>query len=195
MDRGLGFTEPGPLRRQKPTVEHAVGSHLVANQREGSNPLVSQSTAPAPRPCAMTALRSIVYVSTASRLIESDELESLLVEARGLNRQNNITGVLLHSEGNFMQCFEGPEEAMRSTYHRILASSRHKALIELMNDPIKQRTFSGWEMGSATPTGSELIALSTAQWRQMSDQAGLSLSSPPGLELLKIFWAMRQGAH
>ena len=64
-----------------------------------------------------------------------------------------------------------------------------------MNDPIKQRTFSGWEMGSATPTGSELIALSTAQWRQMSDQAGLSLSSPPGLELLKIFWAMRQGAN
>ena len=143
----------------------------------------------------MTTLRSIVYVSTASRPIDADELESLLVEARGLNRQNGITGVLLHCEGNFMQCFEGPEEAVQSTYRRILDSRRHKALIELMNDPVKQRTFSGWEMGSATPTGSELISLSTAQWRQMSDQAGLSPRAPAGMELLKNFWNLRQGAH
>lgn len=143
----------------------------------------------------MTALRSIVYVSTASRPMDSDELEKLLVEARRLDRQNGITGVLLHSEGNFMQCFEGPEEAVQSTYRRILASSRHKALIELMNDPILHRTFSAWEMGSATPTGSELISLSTAQWHLMNDQPSFSAASPPGLKLLKIFWRKRQGKH
>ncbi len=143
----------------------------------------------------MTALRSIVYVSTASRPLDSDNLEKLLAEARRLNRQNDITGVLLHSEGNFMQCFEGPEEAVQSTYLRILASSRHKALIELMNDPVQQRSFSGWEMGSATPTGSVLISLSTAQWRRVSGQTGFSPATPPALELLKIFWNSRRGVY
>lgn len=35
------------------------------------------------------------------------QLESLLVEARELILENDVTGALLYSESNFMQNFEG----------------------------------------------------------------------------------------
>ena len=70
----------------------------------------------------MPDLQTIAYVSTAIRLLSVAELETLLVTARDLNLQNSVTGVLLYSGGNFMQCFEGRQPAVHETYERIRSS-------------------------------------------------------------------------
>ena len=114
-----------------------------------------------------------------------DDLEFLLVEGRRLNRLNRISGVLLHSQGNFMQCFEGPEVAVLATYERIKASERHKDLIELMNRPVPQRSFEDWEMGLVETTSSAILTISSARWQQLS---GSTSGTSPGLELLRTFW-------
>ena len=134
---------------------------------------------------SMTNLQAIVYVSTASELMTPAELEALVAEASQLNQQHAITGVLLYSEGNFMQYFEGRESDMRSTYQRIRASRRHRGLIELLNESITSRIFSEWQLGFSEATPSELQALSAAAW-----QAGEESSSgrPAGLRLLQVFW-------
>ena len=136
----------------------------------------------------MSDLRAIVYVSTATHLMTVPQLESLLVGARDLNLESSVTGVLLYSDGNFMQYFEGSEEAGRITYERIRSSRRHKGIIELLNERISQRSFPDWQMGFAQPTQSELLALSTARWQSMGGEAPGSLAASPGLALLRGFW-------
>ena len=143
---------------------------------------------------AMPPLRSIVYTSAAVRPLNSGDLDALLVDARNFNGHNAITGVLLHSGSNFMQCFEGPEEAVQRVYQRILGSRTHTDVVEFMNLPVQQRTFSGWAMGSAMTTPSELLALSTAQWSQFNSELTFSPFTPPGLAILQVFWSMRQKA-
>lgn len=136
----------------------------------------------------MTHLRQIVYVSTALKELTAPELESLLSSARRQNQQNGITGVLLYNEGDFMQCLEGPEDMALLTYQRILSSSQHKNVIELMNERVAQRGFQDWEMGLARPTKSELLALSTARWKMQADRVAALQQAPAGLQLLQAFW-------
>lgn len=140
----------------------------------------------------MPPLHSIVYTSTAVCPMSSSDLEALLVDARNFNHQNEITGVLLHSGSHFMQCFEGPEDAVQRVYQRIRSSRKHTYVLEFMNLPIQKRTFSDWAMGSAITTPSELLALSTAQWRQLNSELNFSPFTPPGLAMLQVFWSMRQ---
>ncbi|MCW5658490.1 MAG: BLUF domain-containing protein [Burkholderiaceae bacterium] len=136
----------------------------------------------------MSDLKAIAYVSSATQLMTVAQLESLLVEARDLNLESGVTGVLLYSDGNFMQYFEGSEESMRVTYERIRASQRHKDIMEILNERIAQRSFPDWQMGFAQATQSELLALSTARWQRMAGEARDSSAVSPGLALLQNFW-------
>ena len=119
-------------------------------------------------------------------------LESLLAEARGLNRSSGVTGVLLFSDGNFMQLFEGESDAVDETYTRIRSSTRHRGLIQLFDRPIEHRSFPDWEMGFARPTNSEMLRLSTARWEAMRDEAGRTLPKPDGLSFLEHFWELNK---
>jgi hypothetical protein len=76
-------------------------------------------------------LRAIVYVSSATIDFTEPELENLLSQARESNLQNGVTGILLFSDGNFMQYFEGLEAAVSETWQRIRNSKRHTGIIEL----------------------------------------------------------------
>lgn len=132
-------------------------------------------------------LWGIAYVSTAIAGVHREDLEFLLIEGRRLNHKNDITGVLLYSSGNFMQYFEGPKDAALSTFDRICASRRHYGIIELLNEPVSSRSFSGWDMGLVEASDSELLKVSTANWtRQLQAPCG---PSSDGLVLLKQFWS------
>ncbi|MBA2723579.1 MAG: BLUF domain-containing protein [Methylibium sp.] len=135
----------------------------------------------------MSALRSVVYVSTATGGVTAESLESLITEARKFNLASGVTGVLLYADGNFMQCFEGADDAVHGTYTRILASRKHRNIIELMNAPVDSRAFEGWHMGLAQPSRSNLLALTTGDWQQASQRTDANPSSM-GLDLLKGFW-------
>jgi hypothetical protein len=135
----------------------------------------------------MSGLRSIVYVSTAVRLMGEAELEGLLTEARALNLESGTTGVLLYSEGSFMQCIEAERADVYVTYERVRASRRHTGLIELIDEPVAARTFGDWQMGFARAARSDLLAMSSARWQQHVDDAtGQPISA--GLMLLREFW-------
>jgi len=136
----------------------------------------------------MAELRSIVYVSTSVLPFTEQQLESLLIEARGLNAISGVTGVLLYHDGNFMQCLEGPTDALQVTYDRILASRRHRNVLALLDMPTAARSFADWQMGFAEPTRSELLALTTARWLEKGKGPRVSVSTSPGLALLQGFW-------
>ena len=124
--------------------------------------------------------------------MSSENLEALLTSAREKNLRNGITGVLLCSGKQFMQCFEGPADSVQETYDRISRSRAHKGLVTYMDSAVPVRTFDDWAMGCAMPTPSELLTLSTAEWNAVNAKSPFSPSSPPGLGMLKFFWGMRQ---
>ncbi len=136
----------------------------------------------------MQQLQAIAYVSNATVEFTPGLLEALLVEARALNAEAAITGVLLFNDGNFMQYFEGPVAAVGETYQRVLASRRHRDVVELMHAPVQQRSFGTWDMGLARPSPSELLAISTARWERVVAMRSLAAEETPGLVLLKGFW-------
>jgi len=139
----------------------------------------------------MPTLRSITYTSTPTRAMSPQDLESLLAAARDFNRQNEVTGVLLYSGSHFMQCFEGPDEAVQKVYARMLASSKHKDVVVIVDVAIQKRAFGDWLMGSAKATESDLLKLYTARWTQRSGEAVDSAATSPGMEMLQAFWGTR----
>lgn len=136
-----------------------------------------------------TDLWSIVYVSSAVRPFTEDELESILLDARVFNLRHRVTGVLLYCDGNLMQCIEGPKDSLDLVYSRIRASRRHRDIIELLNRPIRERSFSSWEMGMMQTSHSDLVELSTARWEQMyRESADDTATASWGLRHLRGFW-------
>ncbi|RZI85059.1 MAG: BLUF domain-containing protein [Rubrivivax sp.] len=136
-------------------------------------------------------LKAIVYVSASALPMTSEMLEKLLLDARALNRESGVTGVLLYIDGTFMQYFEGAPQAMEETYERIHRSRLHSRLKEMMNESIIHRAFPDWQMGLARPSRSELLALSTASWIVQDSQSRALGVRSVGMALLHDFWSRR----
>lgn len=94
----------------------------------------------------MNDLQALVYVSTASHHLSDGEIEHLLDRARARNAQEQVTGVLLYSHGNFMQYLEGPHAGVARVYEHIVGDQLHHGIIELVREPIPAREFSDWTM-------------------------------------------------
>lgn len=91
-------------------------------------------------------LHALVYVSTAAHRLSEAEIDLLLQKARARNEKERVTGVLLYSDGNFMQYLEGPTEGMATIYSVIKSDPLHYGIIELLREPIRAREFSDWYM-------------------------------------------------
>ncbi|MEJ2792861.1 BLUF domain-containing protein [Iodobacter sp. LRB] len=139
----------------------------------------------------MSDLHSLIYVSTATHLMTDAELETLLQGAVEQNNKNDVTGVLLYNDGDFMQCLEGPEHILRETFKRISRSSRHSGIICLFDEKISKRSFSDWHMGYAKTSKSQMLALSSAQWKKIAEAPLDEKKESEGLILLRDFWSRR----
>lgn len=104
-------------------------------------------------------LRRITYTSIASGLLDQRALLDLLHEARGFNKIDKITGLLLHDQGQFLQVIEGPVDAIENLVHRLQRDSRH-AQFEIHEDILAaKRLFPNWAMGLGELTDPTLACL------------------------------------
>lgn len=128
-------------------------------------------------------LLSILYVSAATRLLSEEELASLLRAAREHNARHGITGLLLHSDGNFMQLLEGPEAVVSELYARIERDPRHHMLITVLEERGLPREFADWSMACRQ--------VDAPTWMQLSHLVGAA-GQPAKLSVVKgvlaTFW-------
>jgi hypothetical protein len=89
----------------------------------------------------------MVYVSSAAELFSETQLESLLEKCRRNNEPVGVTGMLLYKDGNFMQCLEGPKDAVQILEARIRLDPRHRGMIALLTEDDVQPEFREWAMG------------------------------------------------
>ena len=122
------------------------------------------------------------------------DLASILCEARRFNAEPLITGVLLHHDGSFMQCFEVPSQAVAAVYDRIRRRRQHTGIVEMLDEPVSRPSLEGFDRGPTPATASDLLALSTARWtRQQPPRSKHADVASAGLFLLRTFW--QRGRH
>lgn len=131
-------------------------------------------------------MKYIVYISSASHLMSSEELLAILETSRKNNVERGLTGMLLYSEGTFIQLLEGEEASLQETYKAIVSDTRHKNIIKMVESTGENRIFPEWSMGFKSASAAEL-----QEFRGYIDPKGddfLQTSNPaPVLHLLKTF--------
>lgn len=94
-----------------------------------------------------TSVYQVLYRSRAVRPFSAAQLHGLLARARAYNVQHQITGLLLYSDGRFVQVLEGPEEVVRTLFGRIQQDPRHTQVVTVSEGPGPGRRFADWGMG------------------------------------------------
>jgi hypothetical protein len=89
----------------------------------------------------------LIYISTAVKLLTEEELRSILIASRKKNTAKNITGLLLYSEGVFIELLEGDKMEVILAYKKIEIDRDHKNLIILSTGESTGRIFPDWSMG------------------------------------------------
>ncbi|EMR02047.1 BLUF domain-containing protein [Cesiribacter andamanensis] len=94
----------------------------------------------------MTYLYQLVYSSTRNQQCTESEIQNILAACQKNNPPLDITGVLLHSENNFIQYLEGDKDIIK-LYDLIKNDSRHRNVVLLSYGPLRERVFPAWHMG------------------------------------------------
>nr|WP_321244682.1 BLUF domain-containing protein [uncultured Psychroserpens sp.] len=105
------------------------------------------------------ALRRIVYTSQASEQFSKRNLLDLLHESRAFNTIDNISGVLMHRNGYFLQVIEGESEVVDNLFTRVLGDERHKEVKIILDSSVDSCLFLSWAMGCADFDEPELSML------------------------------------
>jgi len=88
----------------------------------------------------------LIYASRASEQMKPDDLAQILEASRRNNQRVQVSGALLFSAREFLQCLEGGREPVNATYARILGDRRHEGAVILDYREIGRRQFGGWAM-------------------------------------------------
>ena len=132
----------------------------------------------------------VLYHSRTTTSPSADQLQALLDWSRPHNAAHQITGLLLYSEGRYVQVLEGPEPDVRALFARIQLDTRHEQVIAVSQGPGPQRRFADWRMGfghlAPAPAVDQVLGVLQAQ----TPVAGLAVEDPHLRALLAAF-----GAH
>lgn len=133
-------------------------------------------------------IKQLVYASRQAVEFDGLRLVSLLYTARDRNAALSITGVLLYSNGLFVQCLEGPPENVDAIYAKICLDPRHAEIVLLQAFETDERHFESWMMGCARVSDYQALELMRAQWQSASDVMDRSGWLSPGFVLMKTMW-------
>ena len=89
----------------------------------------------------------IIYLSSATTKFTNEEILTLLNASRKNNEANKITGLLLYSDGNFLQIIEGKQKKIKALYAKINMDFRHRNIIKVFEGKVSHRIYPKWHMG------------------------------------------------
>jgi hypothetical protein len=120
-------------------------------------------------------LFTLIYGSHAVGETKPSDVMDILKVARKINKELEITGVLLYNKGWWLQVLEGSFSAVTSLFfNHIQKDKRHTNVTLLVLDPTTQRHFANWDMG-----------FYSTQDEQDSNLSWTDLDTHPAGELIK----------
>jgi hypothetical protein len=93
-------------------------------------------------------LSQLVYVSNRKSTCTQAEIDKILASCKKNNPALNITGVLLFSDTKFIQLVEGEAKVIMDLYDKIKKDPRHSNPMMISYNPISEKSFPSWHMGS-----------------------------------------------
>lgn len=138
----------------------------------------------------MARLIHIIYSSTAKAPFGPEELLALLGSARSKNASLNISGMLLHIEGSFLQVIEGHEGDIDALFETISHDPRHGNIVTIVRESIPRRAFSDWSMSFADISREDLEQASG--WNDFLSNPEAMRSLVPG-RAQKLLTAFKDG--
>ncbi len=140
-----------------------------------------------------TALYSLVYRSTARRPLAKSDLENILGSARKTNLEAHVTGLLLFTDGKFMQYLEGPKAGVLAIFEIIKKSSLHHAIIDISQRPLASREYGDWSMAFLADVDAHVLPRGLEDGPLMDRlEAETTDTSTPARTQLADFWKKHQ---
>ncbi len=122
----------------------------------------------------------LLYASTLKSPFDPAVIESILAQSRSHNPAMGVTGILVHSDGIFLQAIEGGRKQVSQLYGHISSDPRHTDVVLLHYEEITERRYGGWTMGQvnlAKVNASVLLKYSeTAELNPYSVSGAVSLA-------------------
>lgn len=134
----------------------------------------------------------VAYASSATKVFAEGQLVELLALARTRNSASDVTGLLLHRGGNFLQALEGPEAAVRDIMQRIARDTRHRSVAFLYENTHDDRLFADWSMGFEEAKRLDPEAHPGLNYFLAGSEGVESLTSNPDHDVFEFFSSFRQ---
>jgi hypothetical protein len=109
-------------------------------------------------PAMAPDLKQLIYCSDASEAIDAPALQLILDGARSRNAELGITGMLLYSNGRFIQVLEGEADVLEVLYAKIANDPRNDHVRTVMRRSIAERDFPNWSMAYRTLSTDDMTA-------------------------------------
>ena len=124
----------------------------------------------------------LMYASRAMPSVDQDALTAILRKSKLNNGVSGVTGLLCFSGGIFLQVLEGGRLAVSTLYNRIAADPRHRDVVLLHYEEVRERCFSNWSMGQVN-----LARLNPALLMKYSETAVLDPYAVSGEVSMALF--------
>jgi len=122
-------------------------------------------------------LKRVIYVSEKTDFSETC-LNSIIDSSERNNPKDLVTGSLLSGSNSFLQLVEGPPLSVDNLFLKISKDNRHKNIVKLCDEMIRDRLFSSWSM--------KHMPFNNLEWSGGSLDAGNFLELTPN-EAVNIF--------
>jgi hypothetical protein len=113
----------------------------------------------------------LAYLSQSTEA--NPDVRALAEQSSPRNAAEEITGVLLHRDGHYLQVLEGPKAVVEDAFLRIMSDVRHGGLQLLSRRMIAGRQFGSWSMAAIQDRKNEDDAI--AHVRQLMAEAPYEL--------------------
>ena len=112
----------------------------------------------------------ISYASTTNSQPSSirQDLTDILNEAQQHNAIHGICGVLFYGNDYFFQCLEGEKQVVDALYAKIAKDPRHKNIVTLSYDSIKEPRFNSWNLKYVLQEDTVLEFFQQHQWEKFN---------------------------
>ena len=91
-------------------------------------------------------MKQIIYTSVRNELFSVHEIIEMLKMAQEDNKSNGISGILIYSNNQFLQVFEGMNSTVDHLKRKILSDKRHKNIIIISENKINELEYTYWDM-------------------------------------------------
>ena len=135
----------------------------------------------------------LIYVSASTDILPDDQIAAFLAAARARNKERDITGIIVHHQGSFLQVIEGDGQMVTSLFEMIRKDPRHESVTLLSRKSVAHREFGDWSMAFVDTAGKADDLEGFVDYEK--DFADMTLGDTQARKLLGMFLKGRWHQH